>query len=174
MQGTRLACLPRSLPYSSLPDPTFIDNEPTLEVPYSVRMTSTIRTGQPSDVGSVLSLWTESDAEPTHTDNSESLYALLARDPDSLVVEVDGAEIVGSVIAAWDGWRGSSYRLVVSSSHRRQGMASQLLVYAEARLTTVGAVRLQAIVTETNPQASGFWMATGWEQQIQRLRFVKG
>jgi ribosomal protein S18 acetylase RimI-like enzyme len=137
-------------------------------------MTSTIRTGHLSDVGSVLSLWTESDAEPTHTDDLESLSTLLASDPDALVVTVDGTEIVGSVIAAWDGWRGSIYRLVVSPSHRRQGLASQLLTHAEARLTMVGGVRLQAIVVETDAQAAGFWKATGWDQQVERLRFVKG
>jgi len=137
-------------------------------------MISTIRTARPSDIQSVLTLWVESDAEPTHTDDSESLRRLLARDPEALVVADDGTDIVGSVIAAWDGWRGSIYRLVVAPSHRRQGLAARLLAHAETRLITVGAVRLQAIVVETEPLAVGFWGATGWEQQVERLRFVKG
>ena len=137
-------------------------------------MTSTIRTGQTSDVESVLSLWLESDAEPTHTDDSQSLIALLAEDPDALIVAVDGALVVGSVIAAWDGWRGSIYRLVVSPSHRRNGLATRLLASAETRLAKIGAVRLQAIVVETDPVAAGFWKATGWDQQVERLRFVQG
>ena len=137
-------------------------------------MTSTIRTGQTSDVESVLSLWMESDAEPTHTDDSQSLIALLAEDPDALIVAVDGALVVGSVIAAWDGWRGSIYRLVVSPSHRRNGLATRLLASAETRLAKIGAVRLQAIVVETDPVAAGFWKATGWDQQVERLRFVQG
>ena len=137
-------------------------------------MASTIRTARPSDVESVLSLWTDSDAEPTHTDDSEGLNTLLANDPEALAVAVDGTDIVGSVIAGWDGWRGSIYRLVVSPSHRRLGLASQLLAYAEARLTSVGAVRLQAIVVETDLLAVGFWNATGWEEQVERLRFVRG
>ena len=124
-------------------------------------MTSTIRTGQSSDVESVLSLWLESDAAPTHTDDSQSLIALLAEDPDALIVGVDGAVVEGSVIAAWDGWRGSIYRLVVSPSHRRKGLATRLLARAETRLAMVGAVRLQAIVVETDPVAAGFWKATG-------------
>jgi ribosomal protein S18 acetylase RimI-like enzyme len=137
-------------------------------------MSSTIRIGQPADIGLVLALWTESEAEPTHTDDPESLNTLLARDPEALLVAVDRTAIVGSVIAAWDGWRGSIYRLVVSPTYRRQGLATQLLARAETRLTTVGAVRVQAIVTETDPRATGFWTATGWEQQTERRRFVKG
>jgi len=137
-------------------------------------MISAIRTARPSDIQSVLTLWIESDAEPTHTDDSKGLNVLLANDPEALVVAEDGTDIVGSVIAAWDGWRGSIYRLVVSPSHRRQGLAARLLTHAESRLMAVGAVRLQAIVVETDPSAVGFWMATGWERQVERLRFVKG
>ena len=137
-------------------------------------MISAIRTARPSDIQSVLTLWIESDAEPTHTDDSKGLNMLLANDPEALVVAEEGTDIVGSVIAAWDGWRGSIYRLVVSPSHRRQGVAARLLAHAETRLITVGAVRLQAIVVETDPLAAGFWKATSWEQQVERLRFVKG
>ena len=137
-------------------------------------MISAIRTARPSDIQSVLTLWIESDAEPTHTDDSKGLNVLLANDPEALMVAEDGTDIVGSVIAAWDGWRGSIYRLVVTPSHRRQGVAARLLAHAESRLVTVGAVRLQAIVVETEPLAVGFWTATGWERQVERLRFVKG
>ena len=137
-------------------------------------MASTIRSGRRSDVDSVLLLWSQSGAEPTHTDDSESLVRLLANDPDALILAEDGAELVGSVIAAWDGWRGSVYRLVVAPSHRRQGLASRLLARAEAHLASVGAVRLQAIAVESDPAAVGFWGATGWERQVERLRFVNG
>jgi ribosomal protein S18 acetylase RimI-like enzyme len=132
------------------------------------------RAGQPADVELVLQLWVESEAESTHTDNPESLSALLTHNPGALIVAEIGDRIVGSVIAAWDGWRGSVYRLAVSPSHRRQGLADQLLLRAEERLAELGAVRLQAIVVESDPPAVGFWRNSGWEQQIKRLRFVKG
>ena len=108
------------------------------------------------------------------SDNPESLSALLAHDPRALIVAELGDRIVGSVIAAWDGWRGSVYRLAVSPSHRRQGLAGQLLLRAEERLAERGAVRLQAMVVESDQPAVGFWRNSGWEQQIERLRFVKG
>jgi ribosomal protein S18 acetylase RimI-like enzyme len=98
----------------------------------------------------------------------------VTHDPSALLVAEDEGSIVGSVIAAWDGWRGSVYRLVVAPSHRRLGLGRQLLGAADARLSAVGAIRLQAIVVETEPKAIGFWRESGWDRQIHRVRFVRG
>lgn len=141
---------------------------------YAVPVAWSVRTGQLSDIDSVLRLWVESGAEPTHTDDVGGLTNLLTHDPSALIVAEDEGSIVGSVIAAWDGWRGSVYRLVVAPSHRRLGLGRQLLGAAEARLSAVGAVRLQAIVVETEPTAIGFWRESGWDRQVHRVRFVRG
>jgi ribosomal protein S18 acetylase RimI-like enzyme len=133
-----------------------------------------VRTGQLCDIDAVLRLWVESGAEPTHTDDAAGLTTLMTHDPSALIVAEEGGSIVGSVIAAWDGWRGSVNRLVVAPSHRRRGLGRQLLGAAEARLSAVGAVRLQAIVVETEPKAIGFWQESGWERQVHRVRFVRG
>ena len=85
-----------------------------------------------------------------------SLQRLIVHDPAALIVAEEDGRLVGSVIAGWDGWRESVYRLVV------------------ARLAEAGAVRNHAIVVEAEPVAMGFWRATSWEQQPCRLRFVKG
>ena len=133
-----------------------------------------MRTSQLSDIDAVLPLWVESGAESTHTDDVGGLTTLVTHDPSALVVAEDEGSIVGSVIAAWDGWRGSVYRLVVASSHRRLGLGRQLLGAADARLSAVGAVRVQAIGVETEPKAIGFWHESGWDRQVQRVRFVRG
>lgn len=137
-------------------------------------MDATFRPGLTSDVDAVLDLWARSGAEPTHTDDREGLAALVAHDAEALIVAELGGSLVGSVIAAWDGWRGSIYRLVVDPSHRRRGLAGQLLQRGETRLSRAGARRLQAVVVESEPVATGFWDATGWELQRERLRFVSG
>jgi len=133
-----------------------------------------IRVARTADASDVLALWREADAEPSHTDDVGSITALIVHDPEALIVAQEGERIVGTVVAGWDGWRGSIYRLAVAPSHRRQALGGDLVKAAERRLAQAGAVRLQAIVVETDSQASAFWRATGWEQQVKRLRFVKG
>ena len=137
-------------------------------------MAWTIRIGRPSDIPAVLALWLAAGAEPTHTDDIDSLQRLIDRDPGALIVADDASQLVGSVVTGWDGWRGSIYRLVVAPSHRRSGLGRRLLVEAETRLTELGAVRLQAVVVETEALAVQFWRSSDWEQQVHRLRFVKG
>jgi ribosomal protein S18 acetylase RimI-like enzyme len=137
-------------------------------------MQATIRSGTKDDLHAVLELWQIAEAEPTHTDVLRSLQHLLAFDPGALLVAQAGDDLVGSVIAAWDGWRGSIYRLAVAPPHRRRGFASELVETAVARLRAAGAVRLQAIVVESDDRAMGFWSDIGWERQVQRVRFVNG
>jgi ribosomal protein S18 acetylase RimI-like enzyme len=133
-----------------------------------------IRTASRSDAEAVLALWHAADAEPTHTDDADSVRQLIEHDPQALLVAEDDGRLVGSVIAGWDGWRGSVYRLVVAPSHRRHGLGRQLVHEAERRLRQVGAVRLQAVVVETDALATSFWRGTDWEEQVERLRFVNG
>jgi ribosomal protein S18 acetylase RimI-like enzyme len=133
-----------------------------------------IRTACAGDLPAVLELWRLAGAAPGHTDTIESLTRLIAHDPCALLVAADGESIVGSVIAAWDGWRGTVYRLAVTPSHRCRGIGTELVSTAVTRLRAVGAVRLQAIVVETDARATGFWRASDWAEQVSRLRFTLG
>lgn len=119
-------------------------------------------------------MWDAAGSVETVTDTREGLLGLLAADPEALLIaESDGGAIVGSLIAAWDGWRGSFYRLAVHPDRRRQGLATALLREGERRLLARGAARFTAIVTDDDPDAMSFWTATGYEQQENRARFVR-
>jgi len=134
---------------------------------------SELRPATADDIEGVLAFWQEA-AQPTSTDSTEVLANLVGRQPGALIVaDVDG-HIVGSVIAGWDGWRGSIYRLAVGPDQRRNGLGRALLRAAEDRLTALGARRLHAIVVESNDDAVAFWTASDWEHQAGQLRFAKG
>jgi ribosomal protein S18 acetylase RimI-like enzyme len=134
----------------------------------------TIRPASEHDVERVLALWETAGSAETITDTREGVLGLLDADPEALLVaESDGGEIVGSLIASWDGWRGSFYRLAVHPEQRRQGIATALLREGERRLLARGTARLTAIVTDDDPDAMSFWTATGYERQQSRARFVR-
>jgi len=132
-----------------------------------------IRYGTRDDLDAVLDLWTLSDAQPTVTDSIEPLRCLLTTDPQALLVAATRGEAVGSLIAAWNGWRGSFYRLAVHPDHRRRGLATRLVREGEKCLRDRGAVRLDAIVAADEAAAMSFWSAVGYERQGDRSRFVR-
>ncbi len=129
--------------------------------------------GDDGDLVAVLQFWQEA-AQPTSTDTDSALRALVEHDQGALIVAEKSGRIVGTVIAAWDGWRGSVYRLVVAPDLRRSGLGRQLVDAAERRLTQLGAQRTQAIVVGSDSRAMGFWSATDWRLQEDQVRFAKG
>ncbi len=133
----------------------------------------TIRSVSEEDIPSVLDLWAAAGSLPSVTDSLDGLIRLLVADPQALLVAELDSVLAGSLIAAWDGWRGSFYRLAVSPEHRRKGLATMLLREGERRLYERGAVRLTAIVADDDPTAMSFWQATGYEQQRHRARFAR-
>lgn len=133
----------------------------------------TIRGAIEEDIQAVLDLWAAAGSPPSVTDSRDGLTRLLAADPQALLVaELEGV-LTGSLIAAWDGWRGSFYRLAVSPEHQRKGLATMLLREGERRLRERGAVRLTAIAADDDSTAMSFWRAAGYEQQRHRARFVR-
>jgi len=95
------------------------------------------------------------------------------RDPDALIVAVDGDRIVGTVIAGWDGWRCHLYRLAVAPARRREGIGRMLIAAAEERFRAFGGTRADAMVLDDNPGAHRIWSANGYDRQGEWSRWVK-
>jgi ribosomal protein S18 acetylase RimI-like enzyme len=136
----------------------------------------TIRTATLHDLDDVLALWRAADVHPATGSHRQGLERLLASDAEALLVAelpAPGSALAGSLIAVWDGWRGSFYRLAVHPEHRREGLATELLRAGERRLAARGAERLTAIVADEDPGADEFWAAVGYERQQGRQRFVR-
>ena len=136
-------------------------------------MNMKIRPAVENDIDAELALW-ERAAEPTTTDDAAAIAALLGHDAGALLVAEESGEIVGSVIAGWDGWRGSIYRLAVAPAWRGKGLGRRLLAAAEDRLHALGVRRMHAIVIAADDRAVAFWQTSEWVHQDGQLRFVRG
>ncbi len=121
----------------------------------------------------MLELWRAAESVATPTDSRESLLVLLTHDPEALLVVDAGGALVGSLIVAWDGWRGSFHRLAVAPGSRRRALATELVRRGEERLRRRGAIRLTAIVARDEPAAFALWEALGYVWQPDHLRFTR-
>jgi ribosomal protein S18 acetylase RimI-like enzyme len=132
-----------------------------------------LRTGTHDDTLDVLKLWGEAEAAPSTTDDPDGLNRLLPTAPSSLLIAEHQAQIVGTLIATFDGWRGNLYRLAVQPAHRRRGVARSLVIEGEHRLRSAGARRITALIAHELDGAEEFWRAAGYGSDPHTTRFVK-
>jgi ribosomal protein S18 acetylase RimI-like enzyme len=133
-----------------------------------------IRAAARQDVPAVLALWARARSGNASTpDTPAGVERLLATDPQALLVAERDGELVGALIAAWDGWRGGMYRLAVDPAHRRRGIATALVRAGEARLAGLGAPRITALVAHEDTDAVAMWDAAGYAHDRTIARFVR-
>jgi GNAT superfamily N-acetyltransferase len=120
-----------------------------------------VRPSTPADDDAVLRLWAlaRPDLDPA------SLAPLLAaerrRDPDLVVVAVDGA-VIGTATGAFDGVRGWVRKLSVAPEHRRRAVAGALVADLERRFAGLGALQVSLLVQVPNTSARAFWADAGY------------
>jgi ribosomal protein S18 acetylase RimI-like enzyme len=132
-----------------------------------------IRTAAVTDVDSVLTLWRLAETAPSTTDDASALNLLTDTNPDTLLVAEDNDTIVGTLIVAFDGWRGNMYRLAILPEYRRRGHARHLVDEGERRLRQRGVRRITALVAHEQPGATQFWEAVGYNLDRYTVRHVK-
>ncbi|WP_217551782.1 GNAT family N-acetyltransferase [Streptomyces sp. GbtcB6] len=132
-----------------------------------------IRCATLSDIDTALRFWRDAAEGTSISDDRGGVDRLLATDPEALLLaELDG-ELVGTVIAGFDGWRCHLYRLAVHPERRRRGIGSALLAAADERFVRLGGRRADAMVLVRNETAHHAWRAAGYQSQEQWRRWVK-
>jgi ribosomal protein S18 acetylase RimI-like enzyme len=133
-----------------------------------------IRPALDEELADVLELWDAARSRYSTTpDSREVIDRLRAGDPGALLVALRDGQVIGTLIAAWDGWRGNMYRLAVAAGHRRRGAGIALVRAGERRLYECGARRVTALVGSEDEDAVALWRAAGYEHDRNVSRFVK-
>jgi ribosomal protein S18 acetylase RimI-like enzyme len=133
-----------------------------------------IRAARPEDIERVLAIWDQARSPAAVTpDDADIVARLIAHTEDALLVAEADGELVGVLIAAWDGWRGNMYRLAVLPAHRRKGIARLLVETGHELLRAKGARRVTALVAQAEAEAVSVWLSLGYERDQEIVRFVR-
>jgi ribosomal protein S18 acetylase RimI-like enzyme len=129
-----------------------------------------IRKYQDSDCAAVVALWkTVFPHDPPWNEPAELIARKRGVQPNLFWVAEEGKEIVGTVLAGYDGVRGWIYHLAVDPSKRRKGTARLLMQTAEDALEAMGCPKINLQVRMHNTGVVEFYKTLGYdvEERVQ-------
>lgn len=111
----------------------------------------------------VAQLWQEVfPNDPPWNNPSVAIPAKLQVQPELFVVAVEGADVIGTIVAGYDGKRGWLHDVAVRPSHQRRGVATALVARAERLLAELGCIKVNLQVRATNDQVVAFYKKIGY------------
>lgn len=125
-----------------------------------------VRSLLPEDYQVVRRLWENGDGVVLRAeeDSEAGFAAMLRHNPGlclGLVIPSSG-ELIGAVLAGFDGRRAYVYHFVIDQAWRRQGCGRQLAAALEQTFKKAGISKAHVFVLEDNLAAKAFWGPLGW------------
>jgi len=111
----------------------------------------------------VISLWEAAFGyEAPHNAPDLVIDKKRAVDDGLFFVAVDQGEVIGTVMAGYDGHRGWIYSIAVAAAQRQRGLGSALLVFAEKQLVERGCLKINLQIMEGNEAVEAFYRSNGY------------
>ena len=121
-----------------------------------------IRSYRETDEAAVVALWGACNLTRPWNNPQKDIARKLQVNPEwFLVAELTG-QIVGTVMAGYEGHRGWINYLAVAPTHRRAGLGRALMAAAEQRLRAAGCPKINLQVRPDNPAAVAFYERIGF------------
>jgi ribosomal protein S18 acetylase RimI-like enzyme len=142
------------------------------EVPYLRAQTGNWRIGDMAikisacgdeHVPSLDALWRECLADdPLWEAAGAAVSASQSSRSTLLLVASVGTDVIGSIMAGYDGHRGWLYALAVLPAYRFDQIATNLVIEAEKQLTAIGCTKINLQIRGANAQAQQFYRTLGY------------
>ena len=124
-----------------------------------------IRPYDPAHEAGVVALWRACELVVPWNDPKEDIALKVAFQPDLFLVACEADEVVGSVMAGYDGHRGWINYLAVHPEWRRDGLGRRLMDEAETALRALGCPKINLQVRATNADVVAFYERIGFHRE---------
>jgi len=116
-----------------------------------------------SDRLQVVQLWQLIFGYDTaHNEPNLSISKKIAFNDGLFFVAAEDTQIVGTVMAGYDGHRGWLYSVAVHPNKRHNGIGSSLVRHAETSLANLGCMKVKLQILETNEETAAFYRSLGY------------
>ena len=117
----------------------------------------------------VIKLWqTVFRYEAAHNSPEVVIDKKLQNQDSLFFLALNGNEVVGTVMAGYDGHRGWIYSIAVHPDFQKQGIGSDLLLFTQGKLEALGCLKINLQIMEGNESVQRFYLANGYsvEQRV--------
>jgi ribosomal protein S18 acetylase RimI-like enzyme len=111
----------------------------------------------------VVELWRKVFGyETAHNEPNLAISKKIAMNDGLFFVAVENTDIVGTIMAGYDGHRGWLYSVAVDSNKRLSGLGSSLVHHAEIALADLGCMKVNLQLLDTNEATAAFYKSIGY------------
>jgi ribosomal protein S18 acetylase RimI-like enzyme len=122
-----------------------------------------IRSFKESDRNAVIELWQACALTRPWNDPNRDISRKLAVQSDLFLVGAIDGKVMATVMAGYDGHRGSVFYLAVSPEYQRRGFGRLLMQSVENKLQAMGCPKLNIMVRSSNEEVLRFYSRLGYE-----------
>ena len=125
----------------------------------------------------VIEVWRKSFGYDTpHNEPGLVIDKKLAVQDSLFFVAVVAGEVIGTVMAGYDGHRGWLYSVAVLPGQRKRGAGRQLVVHAEQALVIKGCLKINLQLIQSNAAVAAFYASMGYvvEPRISMGKLIRG
>jgi ribosomal protein S18 acetylase RimI-like enzyme len=116
-----------------------------------------------TDRSQVVELWRHVFGyETAHNEPNLSISKKLATNDGLFFVAAEDSEILGTVMAGYDGHRGWLYSVAVHPSKRQLGLGSLMVQHAEKALADLGCLKINLQLVASNEATAAFYQSLGY------------
>ena len=124
-----------------------------------------IRPFRPEDASKVVALWRACDLVKPQNDPWLDIERKMADSSWGFLIAEDGDEVIGSVMAGYDGHRGWINYLASLPSGQRKGVGTALMSRAAELLQERGCPKINLQVRDGNEAALAFYASLGYQDE---------